>query len=248
MRLFFIIVLEVNYRPYLEIFLFVFLIVVIAFLYLELRKRNLFIQTIIEKLDIQDKKSEKEEVIRILSKLQVGDLAKLITKDKFFSDKIRDYIFEGSGDKKLFMHYTQEENVAEKIMEEGFRFTYSFYKTADVISEDKLDLIYKHSRNKYYGKYVVIISISRKIYDYYSDGLKETQSPGVVVEQILTENPPSMNEDEDVVFTLSNKFLKGFFNYETEHITPNPEYDPEFNTDVFEQNLKKIKTLTNWNI
>ena len=247
MRLLFIIFLEVIYRPYLEILLFVFLIVVIGFLYLELRKRNLFIQTIIEKLNIQDKKSEKEEVIRILSKLQVGDLAKLITKDNFFSDKIRDYIFEGSGDKKLFMHYTQEENIAEKIMKEGFRFTYSFYKTADMISEDKLDLIYKHNRNKYYGKYVVIISISNRIYDYYSEGLKETQSPGVVVEQILTEKAPFLNEDEDVVFTLSNKFLKGFFNYETERIIPNPEYDPDFNADVFEQNLKKIKALTDWN-
>ena len=243
----FIIFLEVNYRPYLEILLFVFLIVVIAFLYLELRKRNLFIQTIIEKLNIQDKESEKEEVIRILSKLQMGDLAKLITKDNFFSEKIRDCIFEGSGDKKLFMHYTQEESIANKIIKEGFRFTYSFYKTADVFSEDKLDLIYKHNRNRYYGKFVVIISISNKIYDYYSEGLKETQSPGVVVEQILTEMPPFLNEDEDVVFTLSNKFLKGFFNYETEQIVPNPEYNPDFNTDVFERNLNKIKALTDWN-
>jgi len=247
MGLLFIFLLGANYRPYFEIFLFFTLIVVIAFLYLELRKRNLFIQTIIEKLNIQDKKSEKEEVIRILSKLQMGDLTKLITKDNFFSEKIRDYIFEESGDKKLFMHYTQEVSIANRIMTEGFRFTYSFYKTADVFSEDKLDLIYKHNRNKYYGKFVIIISISDKIYDYYSDGLKETQSPGVVVEQILTETPPFLNEDEDVVFTLSNKFLKGYFNYETEQIVSNPEYKPDFNTDLFEQNLKKIKALTDWN-
>ena len=58
----FVIFLEVNYRPYLEILLFVFLIVVIAFLYLELRKRNVFIQTIIENIYIFTKSKIESEL------------------------------------------------------------------------------------------------------------------------------------------------------------------------------------------
>ena len=160
----------INYsiRPYLELGLFLLLIVIIGYLYLQLKKKDNYIQLIFDKLNIQDPEIKKEELTKILSKLQIVELTKIVTKDKFFNDNILNYIFEDTQEKILLLHYTQEKAIADKVCKEGFQFRYSFYKTAYKITRDRLDLIYKHSRSKYFGKNVLILSISTEIYNYYS--------------------------------------------------------------------------------
>ena len=227
--------------PYLELGLFLLLIVIIGYLYLQLKKKNNYIQLILDKLNIQDPEIKKEELTKILSKLQIVELTKIVTKDKFFNDNILNYIFKDTKDKKLFLHYTQEKAIADKVCKEGFQFRYSFYKTAYKITQDRLDLIYKHNRSKYFGKNVLIISISIEIYDYYSEELKKISPPEAFVEQMLTEVPPFHDENNDVVYVLSNKFVKGYFNYETGEITSNPEFNPNFDCDIFRKKLARLR-------
>ncbi len=233
----------INYsiRPYLELGLFLLLIVIIGYLYLQLKKKDNYIQLIFDKLNIQDPELKKEELTKILSKLQIVELTKIVTKDKFFNDNILNYIFEDTQEKILLLHYTQEKAIADKVCKEGFQFRYSFYKTAYKITQDRLDLIYKHSRSKYFGKNVLILSISTEIYNYYSEELKKISPPEAFVEQILTEVPPFHDENNDVVYTLSNKFVKGYFNYETGKITGNPEFNPNFDCDIFRKKLARLK-------
>ena len=233
----------INYsiRPYLELGLFLLLIVIIGYLYLQLKKKDNYIQLIFDKLNIQDPGLEKEALTKILSKLQIVELTKIVTKDKFFNDNILNYIFKDTKEKKLFLHYTQEKTIADKVCKEGFQFRYSFYKTAYKITRDRLDLIYKHSRSKYFGKNVLILSISTKIYNYFSEELKRISPTEAFVEQILTEVPPFHDENNDVVYTLSNKFVKGYFNYETGKITGNPEFNPNFDCDIFRKNLARLR-------
>ena len=228
-------------RPFLELGLFLILIVVIGYLYIQLKKKNRYIELIFDKLKIQDPELGKEELINILSKLQIVELKKIVTKDKFFNDNILNYIFEDTKDKVLFLHYTQEKSVANKILEKGFQFRYSFYKTAYKITQDRLDLIYKHSRSKYFGKNVLILSISTEIYNYYTEELNKISPPEVFVEQILTEVPPFHDENNDVVYAFSNKFVKGYFNYETGEIINNPEFNPNYNCDIFRKNLTRLR-------
>ena len=228
-------------RPYLELGLFLLLIVIIGYLYLQLKKKNNYIQLIFDKLNIQDQELEKEELTKILSKLQIVELTKIVTKDKFFNDNILNYIFEDTKEKMLLLHYTQEKTIADKVLKEGFQFRYSFHKTAYKITRDRLDLIYKHSRSKYFGKNVLILSISTEIHNYYSEELKKISPPEAFVEQILTEVPPFHDENNDVVYVLSNKFVKGYFNYETGKITSNPEFNPNFDCDIFRKNLARLR-------
>ena len=228
-------------RPYLELGLFLILIVIIGYLYLQLKKKNNYIQLIFDKLNIQDPEIKKEELTNILSKLQIVELTKIITKDKFFNDNILNYIFEDTEEIKLFLHYTKEKTIADKVLKEGFQFRYSFYKTANKITQDRLDLIYKHSRSKYFGKNVLILSISTKIYNYYREELKKISPPEAFVEQILTEVPPFHDENNDVIYVFSNKFVKGYFNYETGEITVNPEFNPNYDCDIFEKNLARLR-------
>ena len=226
---------------YLVLGLFIILIIIIGYLYLQLKKKDNYIQLIFNKLHIQDPEIKKEELSNILSKLQIVELTKIVTKDKFFNDNILNYIFKDTKDKKLFLHYTQEKTIADKVLKEGFQFRYSFYKTAYKITLDRLDLIYKHSRSKYFGKNVLILSISTKIYNYYTEELKKISPPEAFVEQILSEAPPFHDENNDVVYALSNKFVKGYFNYETGEMTDNPEFNPNYDSDIFKKNLARLK-------
>ena len=231
-------------RAYLEIAVFVVLLAVIIYLFFQLSKKKYFIRSILEKLNIRNQKSERVDLVRVLSKLRMFEFGKTITRDEFFSDQIINYIFKDKEERKVFIHYTREEEVARKILKEGFRFKYSFYKTADKVFKDKLYLIYKHNHNKYFGKYVVVISFSRDIYDLYAKKLKRIALPGTAVEQVLTEAPPYMDDNEEVVYTLSNHFLKGYFNYEDGTIIDNPDFNPDYRAPVFDQNLEKIKKNT----
>jgi len=228
---------------YLLLGLFIILIIIIGYLYLQLKKKDNYIQLIFNKLHIQDPEIKKEELSNILSKLQIVELTKIVTKDKFFNDNILNYIFIDTKDKKLFLHYTQEKTIADKVLKEGFQFRYSFYKTAYKITLDRLDLIYKHSRSKYFGKNVLILSISTKIYNYYTEELKKISPPEAFVEQILTEVLPFHDENNDVVYALSNKFVKGYFNYETGEMTDNPEFNPNYDSDIFKKNLARLKDV-----
>ena len=226
---------------YLALGLFIILIIIIGYLYLQLKKKDNYIKLIFDKLNFQYPELEKEELSKILSKLQIVELTKIVTKDKFFNDNILDYIFKDTKDKILLLHYTQEKTIADKILKEGFQFRYSFHKTAYKITRDRLDLIYKHSRSKYFGKNVLILSISDEINNYYSEELKKISPPEAFFEQILTEVPPFHDENNDVVYALSNKFVKGYFNYETGEITGNPEFNPNYDCDIFRKNLARLR-------
>jgi hypothetical protein len=50
-----------------------------------------------------------------------------------------------------------------------------------------------------------------------------------------------LNENADVIYQLSNKFVKGYINHQTGEITANPDFNPAFNTELFEKNLDLIE-------
>jgi len=220
--------------------LFFVLILIIGFLYIQLVRKNLFIQAILEKLNIPKSKHQKDEILTLLSKVQAFEFPKLLSRDHFFDKEILDYVFEDVASRVLFLHYTMEESVAQNILHEGFQFRYSFYKTAEKIRLDKLDLIYRHSRNKHYGKFILVISISEQIYHKYSDAVKLNRDSNLPVEQILTEVKSFMDENQDKVFTLSNKFVKGYINYSTGKIVNNPDFEPEYDSEIFRRNLTSL--------
>lgn len=221
--------------------LFFVLILIIGFLYIQLVRKDFFIQTILEKLNIPKSKHQKEEILKLLSKVQAFEFPKLLARDHFFDKEILDYVFENVTSRILFLHYTMEETVAQKILREGFQFRYSFYKTADKIRRDKLELIYRHNRNKHYGKFILVLSISEQIYHKYANAVKLSRESSLPVEQILTEES-FMDENQDKVFTLSNKFIKGYINYSTGKIVNNPDFQPEYDSEIFRQNLTSLST------
>lgn len=213
----------------------------IVFLHIQLTKKNIFIESTIKRLSGTEKSLNTEEMMRFLHEMKKVSYYSSFFTDKLFEEKPMQFLLENEKDVKIYIHYTKEEKDARNILKEGFRFADSFYKTALPVTNDKLDLLIKHNGRKSFGKYLIILCLSDKIVNHYSAELNEKGLKSYSVENVLTVAPPFRNENADIVYQLSNKFIKGFINYQTGEITRNPDYDPLYDSPVFEKNLELLK-------
>ncbi|BDX37578.1 hypothetical protein CYCD_09330 [Tenuifilaceae bacterium CYCD] len=160
-----------------------------------------------------------------------------VKTSNLFEPDIMNFIFEEEDNRLIFMHYTKEETIARKIIQEGFRYTETFYNTAEQVVNDKLDLMYKHNMYKYYGNYVVIIAIEKGLFNQYSDEIK-SKGINIYIENVFSELPPVFNENDDKVYTLPNQFIKGYVNYEIGNVVFNSNFNPSYNSPAFKKNLE----------
>jgi hypothetical protein len=213
----------------------------IVFLHFQLAKRNIFIETTVRRLSGIEKTRSMEEMISFLQEIQ-----KLKQFSSFFNDKLLDdstisFLLENNKDLRIYMHYTKEEADAASILKDGFKFAGSFYKTALQVSEDKLDLVIKHNSRKFFGDYLIIISISNDIVNYYSMELEKAGSKNYSFENILTDVPPTLNDNTELVYQLPSKYIKGYVNHRTGEIVKNPGFDPYYNSPEFIKNIDLLK-------
>jgi len=154
-----------------------------------------------------------------------------------FEPEVLNFIFEEDNNRLIFIHYTKDEITARKIIQEGFRYTETFYNTAEQVVNDKLDLMYKHNMYKYYGSYVVVIAISRDLFTKYANEVK-ARGINIYIENIFSETPPLLNENDDKVYTLPNQFVKGYVNYENGNLVFNSNFNPSYYSPIFDKNLE----------
>lgn len=224
-----------------ELIIILILFIYIAFLHYQLMKKNLFLESIVEKLSSLDKGWNKDIILSFLKKLQSISSESIMKEDKILHDNILNYLIENKNC-RTFVHYTKGSDTAQKIIDEGFRFAISFHKTAEPISTDQIDLIYKHNLHKYFGNYIIVICISRDVYKSYENELNKLDQTNVNVEQVLTESDPVLDENNDEIYTLPKQYVKGYLNYESGEIVHNPDFNPDYDTQLFKRNLQKIKS------
>ena len=224
-----------------EFFIIVLLFIYIIYLQLQLSKKNFLIKSYLDQFGEQKSKLAKTDIIRFLENLKNPGFSGVVTKDKLLDNRFSNFLFENDKEIKLFLHYTAKENVAKKIIKEGFKFVNSFYKTAEYIYNDELYLIHRHHEHKQYGDYVIVICIAKDKYNSYSEELARLRAKNTAVEQILTEQTPVIDENSDEVYILPKQFIKGYFNYIEGTIVENPDFDLNYHSPKFEENLKKIK-------
>lgn len=213
----------------------------VVYLHLQLNKKNNLIESMVGKITKLEKEWDTQHVLNLLEKLRQLSNDSNLKRDKLFDEKVMKFLFSNDNDSKIFVHYTKEESVAKKILNDGFIFVDSFEKTVEQVINDSVDLTYKHNIRKYYGKYIIVICISNDIYNRYDHELKDLEKTNVQVEQVLTEIPSCFNDNKDEVFTLSRRFIKGYVNYETGETTFNPIFNPYFSSPAFNDNLSRVK-------
>jgi len=213
----------------------------IVFLNIRLTKKNLFIESTVKRLVGMEQSWSPEEMMRFLYEIKKISHYNSFFTDKLFEEKPMGFLLEDEKNSKIYIHYTLEEADARNIVKTGFRFADSFYKTALPVTHDRLDLLIKHNGRKSFGNYLIILCISDKIFRHYSEELDKNGLKGFAVENVLTVMLPFRNENGDIIYQLSNRFVKGFINHQTGEITVNPEYNPLYDSDLFTQNLNILK-------
>lgn len=213
----------------------------IIFLHIQLAKKDIFIESTVRRLSGIEKSRSMDEMMAFLLEIQKSSQYSSFFTDKLLDDSTINFIFENDKDLRIYMHYTKDEDDAKSILRDGFKFTDSFYKTALPISKDKLDMIIKHNSRKYFGEYLIIISISNDVINFYSMELEKAGIKNFVFENILTEAPPVRNENSDLIYQLASQFIKGYINYRTGEIVNNPGFDPWYNSPGFMNNIVRLK-------
>jgi hypothetical protein len=228
-----------------EIILLLFITVLlgyIVFLHVRLTKRNIFIESAVRRLSGIEKSRSMDEMMAYLQEILNHSPYSSFLKNRILKDSTIDFILENEKDFKIFLHYTKKEEDAKSILENGFKFVDSFYKTAVHVTKDKLDLVIKHNSRKYYGDYLILICISNDIVNFYSGELEKAGIMEHSFENILAEIPPWRNENSDLVYLLPNKFIKAYINYRSANVVKNQQFDPYYNSDLFMKNIYRLKT------
>jgi len=241
MMLFFLIS-QLNVSLSIEFLLIFCLFIYIIFLHIQLSKKNFYIKSYLQKQGITEDNYEKKDISRLLERLRNPEYKGTMTKDKMLDREFSQFLFEDYNSVKLFLHYTSKKSIADKIIHEGFKFANSFYKTAVSIYNDELFLIHRHHEHKQYGNYVIVISISKALYNQYAKALSKTNAKNIAVEQILTEHEPLTDENADDLYIFPKQFIKGYFNYIEGTIVKNPDFDFNYSSPQFEENLKKLRS------
>ena len=217
------------------------LLVYIIYLNIQLSKKNIFIETTVKKLSGIEKTRSMEEMMDFMKEINKTGLYQPVTPDKFLEESTTNFILENEERLKIYMHYTRDEADARNILKVGFRFVNSFYKTALPVTRDKLDMIIKHNSQKYYGHYLVIISISKEIVKRFSAEIKKAGLNNISFENVITDEPPLRNENAEPEYILPHQFIKGYINHITGKITKNPDFDPSYISPAFEKNILTMK-------
>jgi hypothetical protein len=188
-----------------------------------------------------EKSRSMDEMMAFLKELQkLGQYSAYFTT-KLLEESSLNFILENDKNMVTYIHYTKEESDAKNILKEGFRFADSFYKTALPVSKDRLDITIKHNSRKYYGDYLIIICISNDVVNFYSMELEKAGIKDHSFENILTETPPTTNENSDHVYQLPNQFIKGYINHRNGEIVKNPAFDPWYNSPAFMKNIERLR-------
>jgi hypothetical protein len=213
----------------------------IIFLHIQLAKKNIFIESTVRRLSGIEKSRSMDDMMAFLVDIQKMSQYSSHLTDKFLENSTQNFILENEKDLKIYIHYTKNENDAISILKDGFKFTDSFYKTALQVTKDKLDLVIKHNRRKFYGEYLIIICLSNDIVNFYSLELEKAGIKNYSFENILTESLPKGNVNSELVYQLAPQFIKGYINHITGAISKNTEFDPYYNSPSFMKNIDIIK-------
>jgi hypothetical protein len=182
-----------------------------------------------------------EEMMELLRDIQRLGQYSSYFKDKLLEEDPMNFIVENNTDIQTFMHYTKEESDAKNIIQEGFRFAESFYKTALPVSKDKLDITIKHHSRKFYGEFLILICIAKDIVNFYSMELDKAGIKSQSYENILTDITPSTDDNSDRIYQLPPQYIKGYINHRTGEIVKNPSFDPWYNSPSFMNNIELLR-------
>jgi hypothetical protein len=220
-----------------ELTIIIILLLYIVFLQYQLHKKSLYTEGLVQKMMDFERKLDPEGITKLMR--DKGQQENSQSVSNLLEESVQNFLLEDEAKCKIFVHYTRDEEIAQNIFSEGFFFVDSFHKTAEAITNDQINLVYKHYLHKNYGKYIIVISISKDIFNYYTNEIGKSKRV-INVEQLLSEAEPCVNENDDEVYLLPKQFIKGYINLESGKTIRNPNYNPYYDSPTFAANIKRL--------
>ena len=129
------------------------------------------------------------------------------------------FIRERLNDSRVYIHFTGDKSVSEKIMSEGFRYCDSFDKTTAEISQSKIDIKYKFQLYRDYGSFLIVICLPLILFDSHKSKGMDTRHD-TLYNLGLSEFDPG----EELEYRLPPKYIFGYINLEENSICKNDQY------------------------
>ncbi len=137
-----------------------------------------------------------------------------------------------------FLHNTEHRKTADKILKEGFEFqSYLDFTTDVVTAKDVVAIKYFTIVRQAYGKFTIVIQISKQLINEYSHRLENVAHH---FSEVLSVKEPYLGDEDDMIYCLAPHFIKGYINAETGELFLNPNFNASLKIPIFEENLKKI--------
>jgi hypothetical protein len=118
---------------------------------------------------------------------------------------IYNYIKDFFVDLRVFIHVTNDKEIADKILAEGFKYSENFYKSSEEISSNIVDLSYKLQIYRHYGKFVVVICIPKKI-----NPVKQTKSLHWDKDFLVENGLSEFNPENELNYKLQARYIRGY--------------------------------------
>ena len=129
------------------------------------------------------------------------------------------FIRKSLSDSRVYIHFTRERSVSEKIMREGFRYSDSFDKTAAELSPSKIDIKYKYQLYRDYGSFLIVICIPLKRFDAHKSGGMDTKH-----DTLYNLGLSELDPREELEYQLAPKYVLGYIDLEENRIYKNENY------------------------
>jgi len=109
-----------------------------------------------------------------------------------------------------FLHNTEHCETADKIIKDGFEFqSYLDFTTDVVTAKDEVAIKYFTIVRQAYGKFTIVIQISKQLIDEYSQQLENMSHH---FSEVLSVKEPYVGKDDDMIYCLAPHFIKGYIN------------------------------------
>jgi hypothetical protein len=155
-----------------------------------------------------------------------------LTKFKAF-EKTTGFINSKLKDCNVYIHFTREKLIANRILKEGFKYSDSFYKTTQEIVDNSVDLTYKLQIYRPYGNYLIVICIPKSLFEISKDYIKSNPQFSFI-DNIISE----FNSNENLEYTITPEFVLGFIDLEKNLIFENESFLKGFSHNKFISKMK----------
>jgi hypothetical protein len=156
------------------------------------------------------------------------------------SEDVYNFLFPGNEEVEMYSHRTVSKEIADKIIEEGFKYYDSFQKTTDQIIDDMVYLRYWDTLRKHYGGHIVVIAMSKDLLSRVQKEIHPKYEAQQVLSKPLTEGE-DFNSDE-MRYLLPRQFVKGHIDRNTGEIIKNTEYDPSYTPPNLDELIQQLNT------